>query len=340
MLNTEKRSLSTDLLGERFDVPFGIAPMGMCALSCPQADRFMGSTAQRRNMPVCLSSAASSSIEDMFGWDGKNTWFQLYVGESIEQSLTLVERARETGYETLILTVDVPQVSRRTRDLRNGFVMPFSLGPRQIVDLALHPQWSFGTLVNGIPRPRNFDATRGHSFNRHASRAGANWSFLDRLRKLWTGKLIVKGITSPTDARDVRSAGADAVYVSNHGGRQLDSVPASVDLLPPIRAALGPSFPLIFDSGVRSGEDVLKALALGADFVMLGRPFLHALGADGEAGLNAMIDVISEDISIGMAQLGVTSIDEIDERCLWPERRGMASTDEVATALGLTAHWR
>ena len=321
MLDVGERSLKTELFGHSYDLPFGVAPMGMCALSCPRADRFLGVTARQRNIPVCLSSAGSSTIEEMFGWGDRNTWFQLYVSQSIEQSMALVERARVTGYDTLILTVDVPQVSRRTRDLRNGFVMPFVMGPRQFVDLALHPRWSLETLARGIPRPKNFDAPNGVTFDRHASRAGANWSFLDHLRQVWKGTLIVKGITSPSDAMRVRAAGADAVYVSNHGGRQLDSVPASVDLLPPIRAAVGPSFPLLFDSGVRSGEDVLKALALGADFVMMGRPFLHALGAEGREGLEAMIDAVIEDLSTGMAQLGLTKISEINEQCLWRGNR-------------------
>ena len=130
--------------------------------------------------------------------------------------------------------------------------------------------------------------------------------------------MIVKGITGPDDAKQVRAAGADAIYVSNHGGRQLDSVPPTVDLLPPIRAAVGPDFPLLFDSGVRSGEDVIKALALGADFVMLGRPVLHALAAEGQNGLDALIDAIAEEISTAMAQLGVTTIHEVNEQCLWP----------------------
>ncbi len=318
MQDVAERSLSTAFLGQSYDLPFGVAPMGMCNLSCPHADRFIGLAGRKRGMPVCLSSAASSTIEDMHGWGGTNAWFQLYVGPSMDHSMSLVERARTAGYDTLILTVDVPQVSRRTRDLRNGFLMPFSMGPRQFFDLALHPRWSLNTLIQGIPRPRNFDTATGSSFNRHASRAGANWAFLDQLRSVWKGKLIVKGITGPDDAKQVRAAGADAIYVSNHGGRQLDSVPPTVDLLPPIRAAVGPDFPLLFDSGVRSGEDVIKALALGADFVMLGRPVLHALAAEGRNGLDALIDAIAEEISTAMAQLGVTTIHEVNEQCLWP----------------------
>jgi isopentenyl diphosphate isomerase/L-lactate dehydrogenase-like FMN-dependent dehydrogenase len=317
MADVAERSIKTELLGRSYDRPFGVAPMGMCNLACPSADAYLGALAKQRNLPVCLSSAASSTIEDMRHWDEGNAWFQLYFGQSLDHSLALVDRARSAGYDTLVLTVDVPQVSRRTRDLRNGFTMPFAIGPKQFLDFALHPRWSFATLRNGAPSPKNFETPSGTSFNRHASRAGADWAFLDRLRGLWKGKLIVKGVTSPTDAMRIRSAGADAVYVSNHGGRQLDSAPAAIDLLPPIRAAVGPEYPLIFDSGLRSGEDVIKALALGADFVMFGRPLLHALAAEGLIGLNALIDAIEGDISVAMAQIGVKTISQIDKNCLW-----------------------
>lgn len=333
MEDVAERSLATVFLGQSYDLPFGVAPMGMCNLSRAGADETLARLARQRNLPLCLSSAASCTIEDMRRWAGDNAWFQLYVAQSMDQSLDLVDRARAAGYETLVLTVDVPQVSRRTRDLRNGFSTPFRIGPRQLLDLALHPRWSLETLLRGVPAPRNFDTSSDGAFDRHASRAGADWAFLDRLRQLWKGRLIVKGVTSPADARRIRSAGADAVYVSNHGGRQLDSAPAAIDLLPPIRAAVGPEFPLLFDSGVRSGEDVLKALALGADFVMLGRPLLHAVAAEGRVGLDALIDAIAGDISVAMAQVGVNRTDRIRSQCLWPERPGaLDRTDPKTTA--------
>jgi L-lactate dehydrogenase (cytochrome) len=151
MADVADRSMATALLGRSYGLPFGIAPMGMCNLSRPQADRSLAQAARNHDIPVCLSSAASSSIEEMAGWAGENAWFQLYFGQSIEQSLALVDRAAAAGYGTLILTVDVPQVSRRVRDLRNGFQMPFSIGPRQFVDFAMHPGWSLATLMNGAP---------------------------------------------------------------------------------------------------------------------------------------------------------------------------------------------
>ena len=309
MGDVAQRSLETSFLGRSYSVPFGIAPMGMCNLAWPYADKYLARVAQQAGMPVCLSTAGSSTIEDMYGWGGENTWFQLYVTQSTDMALELVERARIAGYDTLILTVDVPEVSRRIRDLRNGFKAPFHIGPKQAFDFATHPRWSLSTMLAGAPSPRNFETDgKQTKFDRNASRAGADWAFLDRLRKIWKGRLIIKGITEPSDAVRVKEAGADAIYVSNHGGRQLDSAPATIDILPLIRAAVGPDYPLIFDSGVRNGDDIIKALAYGADFVMLGRPFMFALGADAEKGVRSLVRVLADEISVSMAQIGVNNI--------------------------------
>ena len=309
MGNVAQRSLETSFLDRSYSVPFGIAPMGMCNLAWPHADKYLARIAQQAGMPVCLSTAGSSTIEDMYGWGGENTWFQLYVTQSTDMALELVERARIAGYDTLILTVDVPEVSRRIRDLRNGFKAPFHIGPKQAFDFATHPRWSLSTMLAGAPSPRNFETDgKQTKFDRNASRAGADWAFLDRLRKIWKGRLIIKGITEPSDAVRVKEAGADAIYVSNHGGRQLDSAPATIDILPQIRAAVGPDYPLIFDSGVRNGDDIIKALAYGADFVMLGRPFMFALGADAEKGVRSLVRVLADEISVSMAQIGVNNI--------------------------------
>ncbi len=311
------RSLATQFLGHSYDLPFGIAPMGMCNLAWPSADHALAKAAQGFNLPVCLSSAASCSIEDMRSWAGENSWFQLYVGSSADQSLALVDRARNAGYETLVLTVDVPQVSRRLRDLRNGFQMPFRMNGKQFMDFATHPRWSLSTLWHGAPEPVNFKSTSGDAqFDRNASRAGANWEFLKRLRDLWKGTLIIKGVTSTQDALRIQRAGADAIYVSNHGGRQLDSAPASIDVLPRIRRAVGSDYPLLFDSGVRNGEDVIKALAMGANFVMLGRPYLFALGAEGACGLNALIRILGEDASLTLAQTGLKDVHDVSPAIL------------------------
>ncbi len=311
MANVASRSLATKILEHNFDVPFGIAPMGMCNLVCPGADRIIAEQAARLAMPLCVSSAASSTLEDMRKWAGKHAWFQLYYGPGEQTSVAAVERAGDAGYDTIVFTVDVPQVSRRVRDQRNGFNVPFRLTATSFIDFATHPRWSLSTLATGIPSPKNIG--RGDSFVRGASRAGADWQFLAKLRKMWKGNLIVKGITCASDAVRAADAGVDGVYVSNHGGRQLDSVPAAIDLLPQVRQAVGNEMPVLFDSGVRNAEDVIKALALGADFVMLGRPILFALGASGKKGLSTLLDCFVQDADCAIAQLGVKSVTDLSK---------------------------
>ncbi len=336
MADVSVRTLNTDLLGTTYGLPLGIAPMGMCNLACPNADAHLAAMAKERSLPVCLSSAGSSNLEDMRQWGGDLTWFQLYFGQSADASFAAVDRARNAGYDTLVLTVDVPEVARRVRDQRNGFNFPFRMTPRAFVDFALHPRWSLSTLAHGIPQPRNF-AAQTKSFDRKASRAGADWAFLSALRERWSGKLIVKGITSPDDALRVKSLGIDAIYVSNHGARQLDSGPAAIDVLPLIRAAVGPTYPLLFDSGIRSGEDVVKALALGADFVMLGRPALFALGAAGRAGLDALMTCFAQDIDLALAQIGARQISDISQDTLFSPDAVTAQPDTPSRPMPLAA---
>ena len=307
--DVENRSLRTRVIGREFDLPFGFAPMGMCGLAWPGADRIMAREAVKRNIPVCVSTVASISMERMRELARENAWFQLYVGHSAESGLRLAERAANAGYDTLVLTVDVPVLALRERDKKNGFKLPFRIGLNQFIDFATHPYWSVRTLVEGVPRTRNFDGVDiGDGFDRSGRRAGANWEFLEKLREIWKGKLVVKGVTFPEDAVRIQRAGADAIYVSNHGGRQLDAASAAILALPAVREAVGFDFPLMFDSGIRNGEDVVRALALGANFVFLGRPVLYSMGADGAAGLAEFVDGISEGISTTLAQIGAVDI--------------------------------
>jgi isopentenyl diphosphate isomerase/L-lactate dehydrogenase-like FMN-dependent dehydrogenase len=286
LVNVENRSLKKTLLGQEWDLPFGIAPMGMCNLTWPGADAILAAAAGKHNIPVVLSTMASSNIEETYDRAGENAWFQLYVGQSDEKAFDLVRRAESAGYDTLILTVYVPIIAPRPREQRNGFHSALKIGPRQFFDFAMHPQWSIRALLAGVPELANFAGGYAEKKDiRTENRSKVDWRFLDQLRQLWRGKLIVKGVLSPQDAARIRDSDVDAVYVSNHGGRQLDSAPASIEALPAIRKVVGDDYPLIFDSGVRSGDAVIKALALGANFVMMGRLFLYGIGAAGPQGL-------------------------------------------------------
>ena len=311
--------LNSKFLNYSFDLPFGIAPMGMCNLAWPDADKNLAEAAKKFNIPHCVSTAASSSLEDLKKWGEGQTWFKLYVNGPTEDAWNMVDRAEASGYKTLILTVDVPVVSRRVRDLRNGFVVPFKIGLKQLVDFALHPHWSLSTIIKGIPEPKNFRQGSKNNFDRNASRAGANWEFLVELRKKWQGNLIVKGVMDVDDAKRIQNAGIDAIWVSNHGGRQLDSSPPALLTLPKIRDSVGPNMPLIFDSGVRSGEDIVKALAFGANFVMLGRPIMMAIAASSEKGLNDYLLLLKEEIEVVMAQLGIKDSSKISGDALYTD---------------------
>ena len=302
--------LDISFLGKLYAQPLGIAPMGMCNLAWPGADRVLASWAHKLAMPLGVSTAASSPMERMLKDSGGQAWFQLYVSASADAGLALAQRAAQAGYDTLVLTVDVPKVAPRPRDVRNGFQMPFRMGPRQFLDFALHPRWSLATLWAGAPSPANFDPHQG-GFDRHASRAGANWAFLDQLRGQWRGQLIVKGVMHPDDAERIAKMGVDAIYVSNHGGRQLDAAPSAISALHQIRQRLGPQFPLVFDSGVRTGEDVVKALSCGANMVMLGRPVLYALAAGGEGGLQQWLASLREELWVTLSQLGLSRIQDV-----------------------------
>lgn len=308
--NVENRSLKVTIFGKERGLPFGISPMGMCNLSTPGADLMLARAAAEHDIPLGVSTAASTSLEKMAEVSQGNAWFQLYFSGNHEQSDLLIERAEQAGYDTLVLTVDVPEVGRRPRELRRGFKMPFHIGPRQFIDFALHPQWSIKTLLNGRPELANFGGEHG-KFERTASRAGADWDLLERIRDRWKGNLVVKGVLNADNANRMKHIGADAIQVSSHGGRQLDCGPEPIRALQRIRKIVGDDFPLFYDSGIRSGEDIVKAYAVGADYVFLGRPLLFAMAANGEKGLNQIVDVISTETSIALAQLGKCHMHEV-----------------------------
>ena len=316
--NVENRNLSKKIFDFHFDYPFGFAPMGMTNLSWPDADKMIAKESAYNNIPTCVSMASSTTLEDMFTFSEGHSWMQIYIFQSEEFIMELLKRAENIGYKVLILTVDVPILSRRARDDRNGFGYPFKIGPKQFLDFALHPQWSLTTLFKGAPQPMNYVTSKSGDqiFRRKESRGATDWNTLKRVRDAWKGKLIIKGVMNSEDALKIKEAGADAIQVSNHGGRQLDSATASINALPLIRKALGDDFPILFDSGIRSGSDILRALALGANFVMFGRPLMYAIGADGARGLRRIINLIKEELSTNLGLVGLTDINEVDKKII------------------------
>lgn len=314
--NVEKRNLKKTILDIECNLPFGFSPMGMCNLTWPKADEMLANESLINNIPNCVSMASSTSLERMFELSKGKSWIQLYNFDE-NFVMEILERAHQTGYKVAILTVDVPIQFRRAKDDKNGFTVPFNIGPKQILDFATHPLWSLSTLLSGIPKPMNYETSKsGNKFVRSQSRGATDWDTLKRVRDAWKGKLIVKGVMSPKDAVKVKEAGADAIQVSNHGGRQLDSALPAIEALPLIRNIVGKEFPLIFDSGIRGGSDILRALALGANFVMLGRPLMYGIGADGSRGLKKILNIIKEELSTALGLVGLTDVNDISSEII------------------------
>ena len=315
--NIENRNLKKNFLGIDFNYPFGFAPMGMCNLTWPGADKMLAEESVENNIPICVSMASSTSLEEMYKLSQGHSWLQLYLYQDENFVMELLERAQNTGYKVAILTVDVPIQFRRAKDDKNGFTVPFKIGPKQFFDFATHPRWSLTSLLSGIPKPMNFVTSKsGNKFVRSESRGATDWEALKRIRDTWKGKLIVKGVMSPEDAVKIKDAGADAIQVSNHGGRQLESATSAINALPLVRKVLGKEFPIIFDSGIRSGSDIVRSLAFGADYAMIGRPLMYGMGADGNKGLRRILNIIKEELSTTLGLVGLNDINDISSEII------------------------
>ncbi len=310
--NVSSRDLSMSIFGNNTSLPFGISPMGMCNLAHPMADQSFAEISAKTGMPVGLSSFGSTDLETMYRRSDGNAWFQLYFSGDGTNSMALANRAQDAGYKTLVITLDVPEVGYRPRELRHGFTMPFRIGPSQFFDFVCHPCWSSRAILNGAPRLANFDKP-GFDLDRTESRAAADWEFFKSLRNSWKGKLVVKGVTNVKDAKRLTGEGADAIQVSSHGSRQLEGGIPPFHALQEIRASIGNDFPLFYDSGIQSGEDVVRAYLAGANFVFIGRYMQFAAAAGGRTGVNKVVSFLENQISNVIAQLGVTSILELKQ---------------------------
>lgn len=308
--------ISANFLGQSYPIPLGIAPVGMSGLVWPDAERHLARAAATANIPYVLSTVASQTPEDLAPHIGKNAWFQLYPPRDEDIRKDMLVRAKNAGFSTLVLTVDVPVASRRERQVRSGLTTPPRLTPRLLAQVARKPAWAMGMAQKGMPRMRLIDeyakGLTGLSSTAHAGyllRTSPDWDYLRWLRDHWHGPLVVKGVLRDQDAAQLEAEGVDAIWISNHAGRQFDAAPASIESLPAIRAAC--SLPLIMDSGIETGLDILRAIALGADFVFLGRGFHYALAALGARGPAHLIDILAQDLQANMGQLGATSLGQV-----------------------------
>ena len=319
------RTTATELFGQKYAAPFGIAPMGISALSAYRGDLALARAAQAANIPMVLSGTSLIRLEDVYGMC-PGAWFQAYLPGELERIRKLLDRVAAAGFKTLLVTVDVAVLSNRENNVRAGFSTPLRPSLRLAWDGITHPRWSLGTLLrtlvqHGMPHFENSYAERGvpiiaRNVERDfAKRDHLNWGHLEQIRKQWAGRLVVKGIMSPEDAKIARESGIDGIIVSNHGGRQLDGTVSPLRVLPAIVPAAG-GMTVMMDSGVRRGTDVMKALALGAKFVFVGRPFNYAASVAGEAGVAHAIAILQGEVYRNMALLGVNSVAELGPHLL------------------------
>ena len=307
-----------ELFGKHYDVPFGVAPVGMSGLMWPGAEKILAAAAAKNNFAYCLSMVACETPETIAGIAGDNGWFQLYPARDPATHADLLRRAWAAGIRTLAVTVDVPVGSRRERQLRSGLSMPPKLTPLTLLRVAARPAWALATLAYGQPRFRALEPYMQNATPHGAKRTPADfvdglqgWDFIETVRDAWKGALIVKGIMHPEDAIKAIQLGADAIVVSNHGARQFDGAPASIEVLPAIAAAVNGRAKVLFDSGIRGGLDIIRALSLGADFCLLGRAFLFAVAALGDRGGNHASDILRADLVNNMIQLGAHTLQDL-----------------------------
>lgn len=320
-------STETSILGRRVPLPLVLAPTGFTRIADPEGELAVARAARRAGLPYALSTVSTRSIEEVRSVSDGALWFQVYAWRDRGLVGEMIERVAAAGYEALLLTVDAATFGRRERDVRRGFTLPPSIGPRTFVDGALHPEWTWRFVRS---EPIRFANVAGRSVGDGSTPVdladyinsqcdpSLSWEYLDWIRSRWSGPIVVKGIQSVADAVIAADLGAEGIVLSNHGGRQLDGSPATLSLVAPTADAVGGRTQILVDGGVRRGSDIVKAVAMGADAVMIGRAYLYALGAAGERG----VDRVLQDFAIGarrtMSLIGAGSIDELDRSFLDP----------------------
>ena len=331
LIDVAGRSMKTALFGKEHSAPIVIAPTGLAGMLWHEGEIAAARAAKQAGIPFTLSTASITSLEDVAVKAGGELWFQLYMWSKMEMSYELVKRARAAGYKTLVVTIDSVVNGNREHNRRNGFTIPMRLTARNVIDGALHPRWTLGVMGrylmgSGMPEFANFPEEIRTDLRGNSKRGGVvvpknesqTWEHIRTLREMWPdGPLIVKGILHPQDARNAVECGADGIVVSNHGARTLDGAVSPMQVVQAIAAEVNKQATILLDSSVMRGSDIVKALALGADAVMIGRATLWGIAADGQAGATLALDILKSEIDRVMAYLGCRTIGEIDERIIY-----------------------
>lgn len=309
--------LKTTFLNQEFSSPIGIAPVGLTGLIWPNAEKYLLKVADKNGIPFCLSTVATCRPEDIDALNqmsSKSKWFQLYPPKDLDILDSLLTRVKNSGFSTLVVTVDIPAPSRRERSKHAGLNMPLKFSPKLILDGLLHPKWTIATIKNGLPRLKTVESYAKNNSLKFVSKFVGNrlggiidWKYIELIRSKWEGPMILKGVLHPDDALKAKQIGCDSVYVSNHGARQFDGGVSPLNQLIKIRQTVGPEYPLIYDSGIRSGLDIMKAIYSGADLVFVGRPFMYGVGSFQESGAQQVYSILEDQLRNNMMQLGIES---------------------------------
>lgn len=322
------RSTATEIFGNKITMPYGISPTASAGLMCEGGEVALARAARRMGIPCTVATLSLTSMEEIYEAAGGNLWFQLYMWVDVGMRMRFVERIKSVGFRTLLVTVDGSVGANREHDKRNGFSMPLQYSPRLIAQVLANPGWCMRVLApqylkRGVFKKANYppelaskltDKTSDHELTKSDKQC---WEDIKRIRDAWPGNLLVKGLQSWEDAVIAAETGLDGVVLSNHGGRYLDSAPAPLQLVPEVRRAVGNRLKIIIDSGARRGADLVKAMAVGADMVMSGRPTLYGAAAAGEAGAYRALEIFHTEMDRVMAQLGLTRVDQITPHIFW-----------------------
>ncbi|ENX06451.1 alpha-hydroxy acid oxidase [Acinetobacter courvalinii] len=322
LTDVSRRDQKVELFGKTYHAPFGIAPMGLNALSTYRGDVVLARAAQAANIVSIMSGSSLIPLETV-AKAAPDTWFQAYLPGDTARILALLERVKQAGFQTLVITVDIPVSANRENNVRTGFSTPLRPSLRLAWDGLTRLSWLFGTfcrtlMQHGMPHFENSFATRGapilsaNVLRDFSARDHLNWEHFKQIREYWQGNLVIKGVLSVKDACLAKDMGADGIILSNHGGRQLDGATSPMRILPDVVQALGSDYPVMIDSGFRRGSDVLKAIALGAKMVFVGRPFNYAAAVAGDAGVEHAINLLRDEVDRNMAMLGVNRCDELN----------------------------